>query len=779
MATRNPTRQPAPTYSGEKVAYGDSRPLDRPDLRARARSAYSIGDVFYRISDATQAKATEQAVETAKRDAATQGVSSKKITVMRGGKPTEIDIPVLNRKEGSGATARAWNQAAETAYAMRLETATMQHIQQAALENPANPDGFRQSLDGWRQGIKDLVPADLQARYEHDLFSMAQPLITRAETDLQRNIAHDQAVDAGIYADELVGSMVVNSSLGAEGAAVSASQFNRFVEATQKRIGPFYSEADARKDLHDVLSRAAAGSLQAQFEGSPDKKAMMEAFQSGKPVVSIPAVGEDGKVTVGLYDKDSLIQLVGAERVQTLVNGLAVDIRMQEAEARAAAAEARAARNEALASLQTDVQLSFPDAIAEAEATGKSPMTAAEIYAAYPDEKHRKTADKLIAKLNLAAQTGSIRKTVAGQGPAEDAAFLESLKPKAGDDDFADQTALYNVAVGEVQNKVKMLDSDPATYVMQTSETVQQAWEAAGDGSDPAKVQQAVATTKQAQIDLGVPPEKVQVMPSAHASGLASTLTTASPDTVAQTIDGISQAYGDDGLNQVIGAGVPPMVKGVAFADAPEYGAWRSKAIEAMKVKESVLKEQAKARGVSADHIDDALKGVTVPLQDTLPAAASQPYIDAVRQVALFNVANYGMDANAAAADAWSVFQDYYSFNGSYRVPKKWDGDKVSAGLRVIIGNLHNYDIQPAIMGGVDPAFDKAQTVDALKSGHYRWVTDQKETGVILTFEEGNPVLLGDGEPLRIPFDALMTMDTGGRGGENMIESLRGLSGAN
>jgi hypothetical protein len=778
MATRNPTQRPAPTYSGPKVSYGDVRPLDRPDLRARAQQAYRIGDVFHRISDATQALATDQAVEMAKRDAATQGVSSKKITVMRGGKPTEVDVPVLVRKEGAGAAARAWNQAAETAYRMRIETATMQHLQQAALDHPADPDALRQSLQGWYQGIKDVVPPDLQARYEHDLYAQAQPLITRAETDLMRNIAHDQAVDAELYADQLVGSMVVNSSLGAEGASVSAAKFNDFVTATQARIGPFFSEADARKTISDVLSRTAAASLQAQFEGAGDKRAMMKDFQSGKPVVSVPAVGEDGKVHPGLYDKNTLIELVGAEKVQTLVNGLAVDIRMQEAEARAAAAEARAAENERLASLQTDVQLSFPDAIAELEATGATAtLTASQIYAAYPGEKNRKTAEKLVAKLAVAGQTGSIRKTVAGQGPAEDAAFLESLKSKSGDDDFAERAALYNLAVTEVQGKAKALETDPASYVMQTSTAVQAAWEAAGDGSDPALVKQAVATTKQAQIDLGVPPEKVQVMSTAHAAGLASTLNTAAPDTIAATVDGITQSYGEDAWGQIVAAGASPTVRAVAFADAPELGAWRQTAIEASKVKESALVDQAKARGYSGSDIDDALEGVTVPLQDTLPSGVAQPYLDAVRQVALFKVANDGMEPDDAAAFAWSAFEQSYAFNGSYRVPRKWDGDKVSRGLSTIISRLDGYDIQPGIVGATgDAAFDKAETIASLKAGHYRWVTDQKETGVILTYEEGNPVLLGDGSPLRIPFDALMVMPSDGKG---LFDALKNQTGTN
>lgn len=759
MTTRNPTQRGAPTYSGPQTAFdGNVRPLDRPDLRQRARQAYQIGDVFHRISDFAQEKATEHAVATAQRDAATQGVSSKKITVMRGGKPTEIDVPLLVRKEGTGATAQAWNRAAETAYAMRIDTATMQHIQAAALDHPADPDGFREALKGWHSSMKELVPPDLQARYEHDLFAMAQPLITRAETDLMRNIARDQAIDAGIYADELVGTMVVNSSLGAEGGLNSAAQFNKYVEATMGRIGPFYSEAEAELDMRNVLARAAAGSLQAQFEGAPNKQAMWNDFQAGKPVVSLPAVGEDGKVHPGLYDKNTLIGLVGPEKVQILVNGLAVDIRMQEAEQRAAAAEARAAAREHQAELQRDVAVVFDDAVAEAGATGKTQaLTAAEIYAAYGPTK---AADKMVAKLALAAQSGSIRKTMATQGPAEDAAMLESLKPKPNTPDFAEQQALYNLAVTEQQAKVKALETDPATYVMQTSDAVQADWEAAGDGSDPAKVKQAVATTKQAQIDLGVPPEKVQPMTTAQAAGLASTLNTAAPDTIAATVDGITAGYGDDAWGQIIAAGASPTVRAVAFADDPRLGAWRQAAIEASKVKESVLVDQAKARGYSGSDVDDALEGMTAPLQDTLPAGVAAPYLDAVRQVALFKVANDGMDPSDAAAFAWSAFASSYSFNGTYRVPVKWDGDKVANGLRTIISRLDGYDIQPAIIGGgMDPAFDKAETIASLKAGHYRWVTDQRETGVILTYEEGTPVLLSDGEPLRIPFDALMVLE--------------------
>lgn len=784
--TRSPPNSSAPEYSGPKVSYqGEVEALDRADLRSNGQQAYRMADVFFRVSDLAQRKLTENAIADAQVEGAKMGgLDTQTITVMQNGKPTEISVPKLTRAEGSGAVARAWNQAAETSFAMRLDTATMQHIQTAAAENVGNPEGLRQSLDGWRQGIMGAIPADYLPKYEHDLYAMAQPLITRAETVQMQQIASDQAIDAKLAADTLVGSMVINSGLGPEGAAVSAAMFKNYVDATVARVGPFFSEAEARQDIQNVLAQSGSGALQAAFEGAPDKRAMFEAFQAGKPVVSLPVVGEDGEVTAGLYDKDTLIRLVGPEKVQSQLNGLAVDIRMQEAEARAVAAEARAEQRERLASLQTDIQIGFPDAVAEAETTGKSPMTAAEIYAAYPREQDRKTAEKLVAKLALATQTGSMRKTLAGNTLAEDQAFLESLKPKPGTPDFAEQQALHSLAVNEYNNKIKELSSDPASYVMRTNTTVQQKWEEALD-NDPAKIQAAVAATKQAQIDLGVAPENAQPMPTDHAAGLASTITTASPDTVAPLIDGIQAAYGDDGLNQVIGKGVPPMVKAVAFADAPEYGTWRQKAILAMNIPEKDLKDQAKARGVSESDVSDALDGLTVPLQDTLPAGASQPYLDAVRQVTLFNVANYGMDAKAAAADAWSVFDQAYTFNtggsGKYRVPKKWDGEQVSSALTNVIGTLETRDIQPAIIGmggAVDPAFAQMQTVNAIKRGHYRWVTDQKERGVILTYEEGNPVLLSNGEPLHLTFDELMLMPKADGAGV-MIENLRGLSGTN
>lgn len=762
MTKLNPPRQPAPRYSGPQASYQDVRPLDRADLRGQAQAAYRMGDVFYRISDVAQQKLTDNAVADAQREGAKLGgLNTKKITVMRGGKPTEIDVPLLTRAEGSGAVARAWNQAAEASYAMRLDTATMQHIQAAAAENPANPEGLRQSLEGFRTGIQDAIPPDLLPKYERDLYAMAQPLITRAETEQMKQIAHDQAVDAQMAIDTLIGTMVINSSLGPEGAIVSAAQFKNYVDGTQARIGPYFSEADARAEIHNTLADAARGSLQAAFEGAPDKRAMMRAFMDGKPVVSLPAVDADGEVTTGLYDKDSLIQLVGPDKVQSLVNGLSQDIRLQESEARARAAEAKAAAAAERAEKQSIIQMGFDDAVAEAGATGKSPMSATDIYDAYGGTPSGNVAAaKMVAKLNLAAETGSVRKAIAGNSPAEDAAFIESLKPVPGTPDFAEQASLYNTAVSEYQNKIKALDSTPADYVMQNNETVRQAWAEAADG-DAGKVQAAVAATKQAQIDLGVPPERVQVMPDAHAAGLASTITSASPDTVAQTVDGITAAYGEDGMNQVMGKGVPPMVKAVAFADSPSLGAWRQKAIQAMQIKESVLKEQAKARGVTADEIETALEKLTVPLQDTMPSSAVQPYLDAVRQVALFNVANNGMDATSAAADAWSAFASSYTFNGTYRVPKQWDGDQVSGALLGVIERLDTLDIRPAIVGAggaVDPAFAKAETISALKAGHYRWVTNSKETGVILTYEEGNPVRTASGAAIEYTFDELATM---------------------
>lgn len=521
----------------------------------------------------------------------------------------------------------------------------------------------------------------------------------------------------------------------------------------EKRSGEINGAIDKYRNLvatNPTLFSSSLGDLTATINNSglPEKVKQQKlqdathgmAFSALSSQINSDPAGTLKQLTSGAWDN-----YLDPDNRNALQRSAEVEIRQRQAEAAAAAREARM-------TAQSEISVLFNDAVTTAQMTGKQDLIPpSKILAVFPG----KTGQKMVEQLQTAQAIGVDNVTIKSQPLSEDDAFLKSLEPTGGPG-ATEQVSRYSNAVKQVEAKRTALMTDGATYVTQNVDAVKKAWaDVASDPTDLSKAKNAVALTRQAQLDMGVPPEAVKVMPKSQATMIAKQITDSDPTQIGGTIDSTVAVYGSAGLNDVIAAGAPQETKALAFADRPDQALWRQKLAEAIKVKDADLKTQLEARGIKESEIDQALVGVTTPLINTTPRAAAVPYLNSIKRVAMYNAA-LGRPISDAVSDAWSAFDQQYQFADTYRVPRQWSLPKVQSGLAGVINNLDKLNIAPA--NSLDPtiqadeAHRQSETIRSLKNGHFAWITNADETGVIMTYDNGQPVLVKDRQPMADPY---------------------------
>jgi hypothetical protein len=211
-------------------------------------------------------------------------------------------------------------------------------------------------------------------------------------------------------------------------------------------------------------------------------------------------------------------------------------------------------------------------------------------------------------------------------------------------------------------------------------------------------------------------------------------------------------------LKQLVTSGaVPPTANLVADME-PEAGQYLAQAS-----RKDYEKETETALGIEkADKnaMKTKLQGELADIIGTLAAfgdaAAGSRILDAGYRLAL-RYRELGMDADDATEKAaQDVFASRYTVRGSYRVPKRFNGDDVDAGTQSYISNLNMADIDIEL--GEDTKLLKPDILnyrirETLRSSG-RWVTNRDESGLILTVG-GAPVFFKNGGRVEIPFEEL------------------------
>jgi hypothetical protein len=252
------------------------------------------------------------------------------------------------------------------------------------------------------------------------------------------------------------------------------------------------------------------------------------------------------------------VDFIPIEKRNALIEGLLSEVRE----------ERRAARS----ALQGEISLTFEDQKATAYQIGAVDQSySAKIMAAHPGADGAAKIKALEESATLGRDNNAIKGNTWAQDDETLAKAAAAIKPGEG---AAFATERYNSLAKVIADKRDWLAKDPAGYAQTNNPAVADAWaKALDEGAEAIDVRLAVDMTRNEQLRLGVPPDKVRALPENLAQPLtdrikaaknpeerlAAIMTLASPkdpDTSALILNELAQGAGDDGARYALAGGL-------------------------------------------------------------------------------------------------------------------------------------------------------------------------------------------------------------------------------
>ncbi len=495
-------------YSGPRVGIGSVPAGEAVQYRAQANRWGAAADVFAHISAAEQEFLTRDSVEFAKQEGArTSADATTTATVNGPDGATEIQIPKLNKMEGSGRYAQAFNASAADTYSKRLELQARTSVKQLEDQYQADPAGLEKALGALQpalfgdvEAVDPAVAADLKFVYGAmgtDAVLRAKDAAFAVQKDANKAaILQTIATQQASYNQYMrrYGDPVAQGLAKLERSALEAELIKHGPQIPYIVNGRKYPAGDGSVSAEFIQQQMVKldreGAQQTQlgwWESGPQTAARADAWAKS----DVPGITQD--------QKDLLHRsfLADADRLE---------------------AKARAAANEARAQAQAGIGAIYNDQLASA-ANGApiDPKFVAGIASAYPGLPGQKMIDRLYG----AARASSDATVIHSQSAADDEAMLTKLAPVPGQPTTDEAMDRYTSAATVVNEKREALQSDPAGYVQSVNPAVADMWKAvAANPADPNAMKAAINATQQQQVRYGIPPAQQAAMPKSIAEGI-------------------------------------------------------------------------------------------------------------------------------------------------------------------------------------------------------------------------------------------------------------------
>lgn len=490
-----------------------------------------------------------------------------------------------------------------------------------------------------------------------------------------------------------------------------------------------FEPADAAKLQGTALAALARSAVFGELERNP--QAMLDRLNKGD---------------FGDLDADVRLQAVNAAQNE---------IKRREAQAKA---DMQLARQEALVTVSDWAR----DDVQSRAETGKGvpPPPGVDVAAVLNPVEAAKVARRQEQADRLFKATADLPT----QDAAQMVATVEALKPQAGQDNYAEQSDIYNSARKKMDDIISARAADPAAYTRQTFPAVQQAWQKFETDQTPQNLQAALRANWNAQGSVGIPPVARKPMSVQQAKSYAQLLTGAKPEDAYRTMRGLASDFGPwwpAALSQM-GPMLPSNYKVAASIDNPVDA---SRLIQASR---QSLDSLRRAAGDSATTI-----GQKVRVNENIRTLAQSFGLGGPRLAA--DVSNAAETlALALAIEGVSdpvgqavkaIVTDRYEFGYVNNKPFAVVGAKyrgrvgeIEEGASVALNNI---DAARLSLPALDPAVDRnaqaASYLSAVKRNGY-WANYEGGGGIMLMSERNVPVLV-DGKPLRLTWDDLLKMN--------------------
>jgi hypothetical protein len=431
-----------------------------------------------------------------------------------------------------------------------------------------------------------------------------------------------------------------------------------------------------------------------------------------------------------------------------------------DVEERRIAAEAERKRREAIADARSAVSVGFADTLASIELTGKDPgiLDPQTIRAAFPDNPEQ--ANRMLGQLNNAKSFYAVRQNVALTSPEEDQRVLNDLAAKVGGVNAAQTGGQMQEYMRAITAKRRSLAEDSFGYVVNSSPQLQQML--ADGAQDPQKFRAAISYADQLQANLGVQPWARTYLGTQGASGMVASINAAQPEKAADEIENMAKRYGDlwpNVVNELAGKGLNPAYTTVARLTQPTDASIRTDLVTALSTGPQTLKDNL-GTGTDAKDISEGVRSAYADFASTLQrdGAAGQRLLQnevASAEMLAMLYRQRGDSVSTAVRKATdALVNERYDFEGTFRAPKGV-GSRASRAAEVTLNNLSAEQFAPVAGGdaSLSDTYRRAAALDYARRG--TWANTPNGDGIELLYPNGSPVVLENGQRVRMMFNAL------------------------
>jgi hypothetical protein len=589
------------------------------------------------------------------------------------------------------------------------------------------PDFTKQVMDEYRAAMQKMVSERSLSRENMDRLRLEQEqtgnmLLQRALTFEASSRAQKRKTDAQSYAGDVSRNVFL--------APFTFSIENDKLPGALEALGLSGSTLD--EVLRVTRADMAQNAVKGMIKNGGDLAAARRAIAEGP-----------------------MAQYINGDLAASLTNAIDVEQRHREAEARQRRAEARSQAQAEISVLRQDVD-------AEIAATGRSANLdrLKQAYnVAFADKPE--IAQRMNGQLDNAVRFYTESTAIAGNTPEQDAEYRAQVAARVTGTNAAQQQVHLEAVDRAIAAKRKELAEDGFSYVVKTNPQIRQML--ADAGGDPEKSRRVFAAIDQKQADLGVPQYRRTYLGTQQAAAIASEINanaTTTPEQAANRLESMARVYGPlwgNVLNELAGKGLNPNFVTVARLDAPADAVVRTNLV-------SALASAAEARRLVGDDVEKDLKArvateyrdfrATLVYHGAGGAALAAREQAAAEALALRYVTQGLSLNNAAARAAKELITDRYDFEGSFRAPKG-QGSRAAAAASQVQVDLTKE--QMAVPRGGDPGLTEDARLRAALSAARNgiWVNTPDGKGIELLQQDLRPVVLRNGQRVRLMFDAL------------------------
>jgi hypothetical protein len=425
------------------------------------------------------------------------------------------------------------------------------------------------------------------------------------------------------------------------------------------------------------------------------------------------------------------------------------------------------------------VARSYEDAITSAKETGTAPLRPdqGQLVEAYgPEEGERRSAE-----IDREIEAHQDRKQLSAMSPVEQATFVEAHKTDPNKENFAAEQVRYVKLVQAQDTLRKEKDADPAAYVLKYSPATQDAFKKFTNTPNEGPQQKAAArhyavVAEQEQRRLGVPPDKVAIVPQPYIDAMQAELNTPDKDgshkLFAKKMQALKETWGpawgliNKQLSKTAGSLTVVLGNGVLAPAADRLVELANQSTA------DVLKPIPDNK---KSDIQREVQEAFLPFTKTVLVTSGgqklmQDYIDQGTKYTASMVSR-GEDPTTAARKAFNDLVGHrYDFRSTYRVPKN-EGvtpQAVDAGADAALRGIDKFDLKVPVdklyKTGTTEAYRRKSYDSSLRSNAV-WVNDPEGEGGLILLYHNDAVEKKDGTVLRLSWKELQTLSATGREG--------------